>query len=364
MKICIISLNLLYYITFLHRFNGAESHPTSSSTSQSTPETAAVDSASTNPPVTDTVTPVTLDISISKDTNQFHYKKDGNIRTYTPKDNHVFNKIVKKDVEIWTAQPEDHGLKTVLMGSGNKPKHLAILLKSGNFVLLHKSGKNKPWNDLTSEKYDLTKLKFLGENDSELTSSDYKVMLDDLLFTYLFNSGVDCRKVKYDSDFVWTYNDDKNFQSLKSLSLDLPTNRFFAKNSSDESKELDFKPKTTPQSGSSSTTDASQTQTQSSPESKTTPQSGRTTPDTDTVGGTGTITTSQSTPTSGTPTTITTPSEGSRGTEQQSANSNGSPTSYDKLLDQNLQNLKKKSTPPETKPLTTTTQPTTPVITD
>ncbi|XP_955550.1 SfiI-subtelomeric fragment related protein family member, putative [Theileria annulata] len=238
MKKCIISLNLLYYITFFHRFNGAESQTASLSTGQSTSGTAAVDSASTNPPVTDTVTPVTLDINISKDTDQIDYKKDGEFRTYTPKDNHVFKKVVKKNADIWSAKPNDKAIKAVLMGSKKEPKHLALLLQSGEYVLLHKSGKNKPWNDITNAKYDVTKLKFLGEGDSEISKSDYDVDLHDLSYTFLFKSGVTCRKVLFGDDDVWKHTDDPNYSDIKSLQLDLPTNKFLVKNQSDQSKEL------------------------------------------------------------------------------------------------------------------------------
>ncbi|XP_952704.1 SfiI-subtelomeric fragment related protein family member, putative [Theileria annulata] len=328
MKKWIISLNLLFYITFLNQWNFAESHPTSSSragqsagTSRARGQTSTHKSSSTTPeigtgtkvkpsshpassgsrstpttttsgctqpsragstipaktqpakptstPTSGSTTPtsqsssgtgksqqrqsitstnpgnegtlVTLDISKSKDTNQLDYKKDGNFRTYTPKPNHLFTKIVKKDLDLWTAKPEDHGLKAVLMGSKKEPKFLALLLQSGNFLLLYKSGKNRPWQDITTSRHDVNKLKFLGENDTVLTSSDYKVDLVDLLFTYTFNSGVNCNKITYDDTPVWTHTDDKSFQSLKSIALDLPSNQFSVTNTSDNKKELTTK---------------------------------------------------------------------------------------------------------------------------
>uniref|UniRef100_A0A3B0MEG7 SfiI-subtelomeric related protein family member n=1 Tax=Theileria annulata TaxID=5874 RepID=A0A3B0MEG7_THEAN len=251
MKKCIISLNLLYYITFFHRFNGAESQSASLSTGQPTSGTAAVDSGSTNPPVTTTITPITLDISKSKDTNEFNYLKNGNFRTYTPKPNNVFNKIVKKPiigngVDIWTAKHNDNALKAVLMGTKKEPKHLAILMKDNTFILLYKSGKGQPWEDLTKDKRDITMLKFLGENDVELSKTDYKVDLVDLSFTFTFKSGVKCMKVTYNNTQLWKHCDDARFSEIKSLSLDLASNKLFVKNPSDESKELDFKPTSPP----------------------------------------------------------------------------------------------------------------------
>ncbi|XP_953549.1 SfiI-subtelomeric fragment related protein family member, putative [Theileria annulata] len=224
--------------------------PTSTPTSGSTTPTSQSSSGtgksqqrqsitSTNPGNEGTL--VTLDISKSKDTNQLDYKKDGNFRTYTPKPNHLFTKIVKKDLDLWNAKPEDHGLKAVLMGSKKEPKYLALLLQSGNFLLLYKSGKNKPWQDITSQRHDVSLLKFLGENDTVLTSSDYKVDLVDLLFTYTFNSGVNCNKITYDDTPVWTHTDDKSFQSLKSIALDLPSNQFSVTNTSNNKKELTTK---------------------------------------------------------------------------------------------------------------------------
>uniref|UniRef100_A0A3B0MZK6 SfiI-subtelomeric related protein family member, putative n=1 Tax=Theileria annulata TaxID=5874 RepID=A0A3B0MZK6_THEAN len=345
MKKCIISLNILYYITFLHRFNGVESQPASLSTGQSTPETVAVDSGSTTP-VTTTITPITLDINKSKDTNEFYFKKDGNFRTYTPKDSNVFNKVVKKSLEIWSAEPDDHGLKAVLMGSKNEPKYLGILLQSGNYVILHKSGKNKPWNDITSKTFDITKLGFLGDNDTELTSSDYDVSLVDLLFTYTFNDGINCRKVKLGDNEVWKHSDDSKFAEIKSFSLGLASNSFFVKNQSGETKKLDFKPtqSTTPTPPQATTPGTSTTpQGTGSGSGTPTPQTPQGTPPPST-GTSGSVTT----PTSGS---VTTPTSGtgtqpSRRTEESAQNST-EPTSYDKLLSQNLQNLNQKSTKSE-----------------
>uniref|UniRef100_A0A3B0NKA1 SfiI-subtelomeric related protein family member n=1 Tax=Theileria annulata TaxID=5874 RepID=A0A3B0NKA1_THEAN len=237
MKRWIITLNLLFYITFLNQWKAVESNPTSSSTGSPTSETAAVDSASTKS--TTTVTKVTIDISKSKDTDQFNYLKNGDFRTFTPKPGYLFNKVVKKSLEIWNAKPEDHGLKAVLMGSKKEPKHLAILLKNNNFVLLRKVGKNKPWNNITSTRHDLTKLKFLGEADTEIKSSDFKVTLQNLSYTYRFNTGVSCKKINLGDDELWTPADDPNYSSIKSFSLGLASNQFSVTNSSDQTKKIE-----------------------------------------------------------------------------------------------------------------------------
>ncbi|XP_952703.1 SfiI-subtelomeric fragment related protein family member, putative [Theileria annulata] len=236
-----------------------QTQPTTPGTPSTTPSSGTGTPASqseTTPPTTsptlvtalttDTITPVTLDINKSKDTNELYFKKDGNFRTYTPKDDHVFSKIIKKPlvtstVEIWTAEPDDHGLKAVLMGSGRNEKYLSILLQSGNFVLLRKSGKNKPWEDITSDRHDVTNLKFFGENDVELSSSDFKVTLHDLSYEYTFNDGVICKKITYTNVPLWIHSDDPNYSSIKSLQLDLPNNKFSVMNSSDQTKQLDIK---------------------------------------------------------------------------------------------------------------------------
>ncbi|XP_954705.1 SfiI-subtelomeric fragment related protein family member, putative [Theileria annulata] len=229
MKKWIISLNLLYYITFFHQWNFVESQPVKGAST--TPDSAESSDTSS-------VSHVTLDVNSSQSTNDFEYLRNAEFRTFTPKAGHVFSKVMMDNAELWSAKPGDHALKAVLMGSGNKPKHLALLLQSGNFVLLYNSDMDKPWDDLTADKQDVTKLKFLGDNDAELTKSDYKVDLVDLSFTFAFNTGVVCKKVTYSDTPLWSHSDDSKFASLKSLALDLAKDKFFVKNSSDETKEL------------------------------------------------------------------------------------------------------------------------------
>uniref|UniRef100_A0A3B0MKC1 SfiI-subtelomeric related protein family member n=1 Tax=Theileria annulata TaxID=5874 RepID=A0A3B0MKC1_THEAN len=242
MKRWIISLSVLYYITFLNQWNFVESQ--SPSGGSTTPDSDGSSPASTNPnPVTTTVTLVTLNISKTSSTTEFDYSKDGDFRTYTPKDDHVFTKIIKKPLigstkVIWTAKPDDQALKVVLMGSGKDEKFLSILLQSGNFVLLRKPGKNKPWEDVTSKRRDVTKLKFHGDNDVELAKTDYDVTLQDLSYTYIFNTGVKCVKITYNNETMWSHTDDPKFGYLKGLYLDLPKDQFLVTNTSDQTKQL------------------------------------------------------------------------------------------------------------------------------
>uniref|UniRef100_A0A3B0N5H8 SfiI-subtelomeric related protein family member n=1 Tax=Theileria annulata TaxID=5874 RepID=A0A3B0N5H8_THEAN len=243
MKICIISLSVLYYITFLNQWNFVESQ--SPSGGSTTPDSDGSSPASTNPnPVTtDTITPVTLDINKSNDTNELYFKKDGNFRTFTPKPNLTITKIVKKSLEIWNAEPEDHGLKAVLMGSGRGEKHLSILLQSGNFVLLRKCGKGECWEDITKEKSDFSGVKMYSleegtSNYHELTGNDYDPIIFESRYGYEFKDGVKCVKITYNNETMWSHTDDAEFGYLKGLYLDLPKDQFSVTNLKDQVKHF------------------------------------------------------------------------------------------------------------------------------
>ncbi|EAN32287.1 hypothetical protein TpMuguga_02g00001 [Theileria parva strain Muguga] len=222
MKRCIITIKLLFYIILFNKWNDLEAKPTS-------------DTSST--------TVVTLDINKTSSTNDFEYSKSDNYRTYTPKPGKSFSKIVKKKKDIWTSQ-NNHAVKVVLIGSGKTPKHLVILLTTRNFVLLYKTGKNKPWEDITSKRHDVSKLKFFGDNNTELKSSDYEITIVNKFLNYTFNDGVKCLTVNLGDNVVWSHSDHSNFKEIKAFSLDLYLNNFFVKNKSDQLKQI--KPKLKP----------------------------------------------------------------------------------------------------------------------
>ncbi|XP_952705.1 SfiI-subtelomeric fragment related protein family member, putative [Theileria annulata] len=189
---------------------------------------------------------ITLNIDKSKDTDQFNYLKNGNFRTYTSKPGYLFSKIMKKGlvgsgVEIWEAKPDDQALKAVLIGSKKNSKYLSILIQSGTFVLLFKSGKNKSWVNVTSERPDVTKLKFLFENDIELYLSDYDRILFEPTYGYKFNDGVNCKYITYSDEFVWKHTDDTKFKSITIFYLDLISNKLFVKNSSNHKMQVGIK---------------------------------------------------------------------------------------------------------------------------
>uniref|UniRef100_A0A3B0MYG3 SfiI-subtelomeric related protein family member, putative n=1 Tax=Theileria annulata TaxID=5874 RepID=A0A3B0MYG3_THEAN len=190
-------------------------------------------------PVT-TPTKVSVDVDKTQSTNEFQYSKDASeFVTYTPKDNQVFNKVTKKNTVIWESKDNIHG--TLVMSKTEKKEvHLAILLDNYSFVLLHSSDKGKNWANITSQKHDVKKLKFLDDNDTELSSSDYKVKLVDLSYQYTFNSGVKCKKIKLGEEDVWKHSDDPKFSTITMFHLGLISNNFFVKNSS-EFKKLELK---------------------------------------------------------------------------------------------------------------------------
>ncbi|XP_954935.1 Theileria-specific hypothetical telomeric sfii fragment-related protein, putative [Theileria annulata] len=181
---------------------------------------------------------LTLDIDKTESTNDFDYTEQNGVVTYTPKDSHVFNKISQGTRVVWESKDNLCGTLVSTKSEDNK-KYLAILLENNMFSLFHLE--NNQWNDITKDKLDINKLKFLGDSDSELKSSDFKVSIVDLSFTYLFKSGANCRKLTYNDVPMWKHTDDPKFAEIKSFSMGLASNDFFVKNQSDESKKLDIK---------------------------------------------------------------------------------------------------------------------------
>uniref|UniRef100_A0A3B0ML99 SfiI-subtelomeric related protein family member, putative n=1 Tax=Theileria annulata TaxID=5874 RepID=A0A3B0ML99_THEAN len=200
------------------------------------PETAAVTTlVSVTKPA---VTHVTLDIDKTESTNEFDYTDQNGVITYAPKDNHVFSKVSQGTTDIWESSDDVFG--TLVRTKTTKGvKFLVVLLTNNMFTLFHLDGNE--WKNITSDRHDVTMLKFLGENDAEITSSDYSVSIVDLSFTYIFNSGVNCKKVKLGDDEVWNHADDSKFADIKSFSLGLASNSFFVKNQSDQVKKIEEK---------------------------------------------------------------------------------------------------------------------------
>ncbi|XP_955268.1 SfiI-subtelomeric fragment related protein family member, putative [Theileria annulata] len=143
--------------------------------------------------------------------------------TYTPKPGNVFSKLVDGATDIWESKPGLYGTLVRTMTS-NGVRYLAVLLDNNMFKLFKLDDDN--WKDITTKRYDVSNLKFLGESDTELTKKDYAVTLTDDMYEYKFNDGVNCRKITYNDMPVWKHTDDPNFSEIRSLSLDLPRNKF------------------------------------------------------------------------------------------------------------------------------------------
>uniref|UniRef100_A0A3B0NB52 SfiI-subtelomeric related protein family member, putative n=1 Tax=Theileria annulata TaxID=5874 RepID=A0A3B0NB52_THEAN len=184
--------------------------------------------------------PVTLNISSAATIEIDHYKEGENFRTFKARPGYNIKKIIKKNVKIWTAQPEDNALKAVLMGSGKEPKYLGILLQSGKFALLRKFEKGKPYEDITHTRTDMSKVKMFNRTGEEIDSTQYIVDMLGLYFVYEFKDGLNCHKILYSDRVVYEYELNPEFGLLKGVYLDLFTNDFNIVNENGRSKKLDM----------------------------------------------------------------------------------------------------------------------------
>ncbi|EAN33247.1 hypothetical protein TpMuguga_01g00003 [Theileria parva strain Muguga] len=175
---------------------------------------------------------ISLDIDKKQSTDESDYSKS-DCHTYMTKSNFVFNRIVQGTDFVWKSQVL-FGTKVTAAGD-----FLTILLNNGTFKLFQKSVGE--WIDITPNKHDIGKLKFYGEGDRLLKSYDYSVTLSCLAFSYEFNVGSECHKVKYGDDVLWNHSDDSQFGTIKTFSLDLPKNQFTIKNNSGTVKNVEFK---------------------------------------------------------------------------------------------------------------------------
>uniref|UniRef100_A0A3B0N6P2 SfiI-subtelomeric related protein family member, putative n=1 Tax=Theileria annulata TaxID=5874 RepID=A0A3B0N6P2_THEAN len=217
-----------------------ESQPKSSSSatdqsSSGTGESQECQSTSTNPVTS--VNKVTLDIEKNESTSEFDYSKDDKIYTFTVKDSHVFNKVTKETDEVWDSKEGECGTKVIFIDENDK--YVSILLTNNMFKLFHLV--NNEWKDITSDRADVTNLKFFSNNDTELKSSDFKVTIVDYSYEFTFNAGVKCMKIKYADDDVWKNTDDSEFAEITAFDLGLLSNTFFVKRQN-KFKKLEFKP--------------------------------------------------------------------------------------------------------------------------
>uniref|UniRef100_A0A3B0N2N7 SfiI-subtelomeric related protein family member, putative n=1 Tax=Theileria annulata TaxID=5874 RepID=A0A3B0N2N7_THEAN len=171
-----------------------------------------------------------LDIGVKKTTFKFKYHDGRSYKSYSRRQNFLIGKIVKKNLVIWETKPEEDALKAVLMGSGREPKYLAILLQSGNYVLLHKSGKKHPWEDITDTRHRMNDMKLLKSDGTEIGKTEYHVDLLKSSFSYIFKPQVECYTVKHNDRELWKYDDPETRKRYPtSINLELTTNEIIIK---------------------------------------------------------------------------------------------------------------------------------------
>ncbi|XP_954469.1 SfiI-subtelomeric fragment related protein family member, putative [Theileria annulata] len=154
-------------------------------------------------PAVTSATKVTLDISKTQSTNEFDFTDQNGVVTYTPKDDHLFSKVSQGTTDIWESKNNVYG--TLLMiKSENNVKYLSMLMTNKMFKLFKLE--NNEWQDITSDRLDITKLKFLGEGDTELSKTDYTVSIVENSYEFKFTSDPKCTCIKYNDTEVWKHS--------------------------------------------------------------------------------------------------------------------------------------------------------------
>ncbi|EAN33086.1 hypothetical protein TpMuguga_02g00802 [Theileria parva strain Muguga] len=194
-------------------------------------------------PITTVSKSINLDIKATEGTNQFDFNEDNNVKTFSGKDDCVFDKVSEGNTLVWDCKDGVSGTMVRSKKFTNGDIFLVILLEDDMFQLFQKLA-GKKWSDVTADRFDLKKLKFFGESDTELKSSDYKVNLAFLSYEFIFNTGVKCKTVKLGDDVVWKHSEDPKFEEIKAFTLGLTTNKFFVKNKNDEVKKIEYEAKT------------------------------------------------------------------------------------------------------------------------
>ncbi|EAN30707.1 hypothetical protein TpMuguga_03g00865 [Theileria parva strain Muguga] len=166
-----------------------------------------------------------LDLSIKK--NDFHFIciVEGSCKSYFPNQNFKINKVIKGNLDIWTTQPNDQAVKAVLNGSGKEEKYLCILLESRNFVLLHKSGKNQPWEDITDTRHDLSQFQLFKWDGTEIKNPYYEVELSNTTYSYIFKENTNIGSIKYRNREIWFYGSGSGVEYPHRLNLELTKNK-------------------------------------------------------------------------------------------------------------------------------------------
>ncbi|UKJ90734.2 hypothetical protein MACJ_001668 [Theileria orientalis] len=115
-------------------------------------------------------TPHELSLKATKEADQFDYKKDGKIVTFTAKGDYAFNSVKRGEEILWQTDEElEYAGKVVLNGKGDKKKKEVTIHKLNNYkVLCVREDKNKPW-----QSFDLSKINAVSIN-IRFTSDSFK----------------------------------------------------------------------------------------------------------------------------------------------------------------------------------------------
>ncbi|EAN33066.1 hypothetical protein TpMuguga_02g00782 [Theileria parva strain Muguga] len=214
--------------------------PAETTTTPTTP--AAKTATPTTPVTTATTNQLTLDIAKNQSTNEIDYSKsdDNKYHKYAPKSGKVFSKVTQGTVQIWSSTGNVNGT-LVRVRTENNEKHVAIMLSNNGFKLFHSSDKGNKWEDITSKRHDITKVKFYDDKNKELKTPDYTVSLVDFAYRFTLKSGVKCKNIKHNNKDVWKSSDDNNFKNITLIELGLVSNDFFVHKDENTKKKLNFK---------------------------------------------------------------------------------------------------------------------------
>ncbi|BAM41568.1 conserved hypothetical protein [Theileria orientalis strain Shintoku] len=154
-----------------------------------------------------TKTGVELSLKATAETNEFNYKKDNKIVTYTAKDTYGFKSVKTGDTVVWsTTNVSEYASKVVLNGKGNKKKEVTIHLPNNTKKVFKRESKGKPWIEGSH----------LAKDPSKTASKPRKNVTQEDVNWALKK----CTQVKYEKKEVWTYKDGEYPERIRYLESD------------------------------------------------------------------------------------------------------------------------------------------------
>ncbi|EAN33580.1 hypothetical protein TpMuguga_01g00336 [Theileria parva strain Muguga] len=188
--------------------------------------------------------PITLDISKLKSTSDYDYSSDADLKIFSAKDTHAFNKVQDSETVIWEAKdPTEYSLGVALKEptENEKDRYLSMIDSNANLSIFHKPDENKPWEDLSSTRHKISDVKLLKEDDSEFEDSDYQLFLSYFSLGYEFVDDAECSKIEYNNEIIYNYKDDTAPGYPKVLYLELTKNNFYLSFANNKIKKLNVK---------------------------------------------------------------------------------------------------------------------------